>query len=97
MSCCVRMAACAMHKAASDGAATSVAQAEADACCAASERPDPYQPAAVVIAAPILMPLVALLAQPPSAPAGGIDWRRPPPLLASRHVAKHLLLSVFLI
>ncbi len=90
-----------MHKAARNptaGSATiaTVGQAEADTCCAASERPDPYQPSAVVIAAPIVSPLAAL-AEPPSTPLVGMDWHRPPPLLASRQVPTHLLLSVFLI
>jgi hypothetical protein len=97
MSCCVRKAACAMHKVAGDGTTTTLGQAEADTCCAASERPNSYQPAAVVIAAPILSPLVGLFAERPSTPIGGMDWRRPPPLLVSRRLPTHLLLSVFLI
>ena len=43
MSCCLRKAACAKHKAANGGTSTIVAQAEADTCCAAAERPDAYQ------------------------------------------------------
>lgn len=97
MSCCLRKAACAKHKAARDGAAVSVEQPEADRCCAASERPDAYQPPSAVIAPPIVTPLVGWFAERPGVPIRGIVWHRPPPLLASRQLPTHLLLSVFLI
>lgn len=97
MSCCLRKASCAKHKAASNGAVTMVGQAEADTCCAASERPDPYQPPSVVLAPPVFTPLVGLFAEPPIIPIRGVVWHRPPPLLASRDTSTHLLLSVFLI
>lgn len=97
MSCCLRKAACAMHKGARDGAATTVEQTEADRCCAASERPDAYQPPPVVIAPPIVTPLAGLFAEGPSVPIRGIVRDRPPPRLASRQLPTHLLLSVFLI
>jgi len=96
MSCCVRKAACAMHKASEDGPAATVRQAEADRCCAASERPDAYQPPPAVIAPPIVTPLVGRFAERPSVPMRGIVWHGPPPL-ASRQLPTHLLLSVFLI
>ena len=97
MSCCLRKASCAKHKAPSNGLATIVAQAEADTCCAASERPDPYQSPSVALAPPVFTPLVGMFAEPPILPDRGVVWHRPPPLLASRDTSTHLLLSVFLI
>jgi len=97
MSCCLRKAACAKHKAAEDVPAAAVGQAEADRCCAASERPDAYQPPSAVIAPPIVMPLAGLFAEGPGVPILSIVWHRPPPLRASRQLPTHLLLSVFLI
>ena len=97
MSCCLRKASCAKHKAASPDAVTIVGQADADTCCAASERPDPYQSPSVALAPPVFTPLVGLFAEPPVIPVRGVVWRRPPPLLASRDTSTHLLLSVFLI
>ena len=97
MSCCHRKAACAKHSAASNGAVTIVGQAEADTCCAASERPDPYQSPLVAFAPPVFTPLVGVFAEPPSVHVRVVVWHRPPPLIASRDTSTHLLLSVFLI
>jgi hypothetical protein len=97
MSCCLRKASCAKHKGASNTALTMARQAEADACCAASERPDPYQSPSVALAPPVFTPLVGLFAEPPIIPVRGVVWHRPPPLLANRDTSTHLLLSVFLI
>ena len=97
MSCCLRKASCAKHKAASNGAVTIVGQTEADTCCAASERPDPYQTAPVSLSPPVFPPQFGLFAEPPIMPVRGVVWRRPPPLLANRDTSTHLLFSVFLI
>jgi hypothetical protein len=97
MSCCLRKASCAKHKAPGHGAMTVVGQAAADSCCAVSERRAPYQSPSVALAPPVFTPLVGLFAEPPSLPVRGVVWRRPPPLLASRDTSTHVLLSVFLI
>jgi hypothetical protein len=97
MSCCVRNAACAMHKVAKDGTAAAVTQAEADSCCAAAERPDGSQPSVTTVAPPTLTLLLGLFAEQPPVSAQWVDQHRPPPLLTSRQLPTHLLLSVFLI
>ena len=96
MSCCVRNAKCAMHKVADDGTSTIVGQAQADTCCAASERPDASQPLVAVVAPPMLAPLMGLFADLPRVPVLRSDWHRPPPL-ASRQLPTHVLNSVFLL
>ena len=93
MSCCLRKVACAKHKAASGSAVTMVGQAEADTCCAASERPDPYQSPSVALAPPVFTPLVGPFAEAPSLPVRWVVWHRPPPLIARRDTSTHLLLS----
>jgi hypothetical protein len=98
MSCCVRKAMCAMHKPARDGSAMTVSQADADTCCAASDRPETAPASVTVVAAPPLVPVLALFAEPPAVvPLTAADWHGPPPLVASRRLPRHLLLSVFLI
>jgi hypothetical protein len=97
MSCCLRKAACAMHKATGNGTIAAVVQADADACCAASDRPDAYQAPAVALAAPVFTPLIGLFAEPPTIPVRVLVWQRPPPPIASRDTSTHLLLSVFVI
>jgi hypothetical protein len=98
LSCCVRKAMCPMHKPGRDRAAMTVSQADADTCCAASDRP-PTAPASVtLVAAPPVVPVLALFAEPPAiVPVTLADWHGPPPRLASRDLPRHLLLSVFLI
>ena len=97
MSCCVRKAACAMHKRGGHRVDSAVTQAAADACCAASERQDTSQPSLTVVLPPTLAPLGGLFAERPILPARWVDLHRPPPLLASRELPRHLLLSVFVI
>ena len=86
-----------MHKVAKDGTAATVTQAEADSCCAAAEGQDGSQPSVTTVAPPTLTPLLALFAEQPPVSAQWVDQHRPPPLLASRQLPTHLLLSVFLI
>jgi hypothetical protein len=97
MACCVRHGACAMHKVAQDAAGATLTQSEADTCCAAAERHDGSQPPVTTVAAPAMTPVLALFAEQPAVPALWVDRHRPPPLLASRQLPTHLLLSVFLI
>jgi hypothetical protein len=97
MSCCVRKAACAKHKVAGSAVVTTVSQPEADACCAAAERQDASQPSATTLAPPTSAPVLQLFTEQPRARGAWVDWHRPPPLLASRQLPTHLLLSVFLI
>jgi hypothetical protein len=93
-----------MHKAShadghADGHAggADLTQADADACCAMSERQDPTQPAAPPIVTIALVPLDVLFAVAAPAPSIAPESWRPPPALGSRQPPRHLLLSVFLI
>ena len=98
-SCCLR-GSCAMHKGShADGhpGGAALTQADADACCAMSERQDPQQPAAAPIVAIALVPLDALFAVAAPAPSIAPESWRPPPARGSRQPPRHLLLSVFLI
>jgi hypothetical protein len=97
MACCVRTPACAMHNRADHGVHTPVRQADADRCCAASERQEASQPSSTLVVVPALAPLVGLFAESPAVPVRWIEPHRPPPLLASRQLPRHLLLSVFVI
>jgi hypothetical protein len=97
MACCTRKAACSMHRMSGHGAHEAVSQSQADACCALSERQDPSQPSVTVVLPPALTPIAGPFAEQPRVPARWVDSHRPPPLLASRALPRHLLLSVFVI
>jgi hypothetical protein len=98
MSCCERTPMCPMHARAGHGPRVAVGQSDADTCCAAAERRDTPQPSApAAVLAPVPMPVLAVFVELPSASTLWVDSRRPPPLLASRQLPRHLLLSVFLI
>jgi hypothetical protein len=99
MECCAD-ADCPMHKGdpAASPSARALTQAEADACCAVSERKqsESSSPTAVVyLAAPVLEVGVVL---PPSLPARLLaeTWRRDAASVVSP-VPRHILLSVFLL
>ena len=98
MACCAEGETCPMHKPDGHGSSSSrvLSQAEADSCCAASERDDSAPSAStfsVAVSFGVLAsPVPALL---PEA-TGPDSWRRSVPVPAS-HVPKHLLLSVFLV
>jgi hypothetical protein len=100
MECCAD-ADCPMHKGGTlDGSRSAhvLTQAEADACCAMSERKqsETSSPTAlVVLAAPVLDAGVVLS---PSLPARvlGESWRRDAPSVVPP-VPRHILLSVFLL
>lgn len=99
MACCSEDGPCPMHKSDSedDESERVVSQAEADRCCASSERDEsaPSSPSfaladgLVPIASPVpfVVPDIAWV---------GDSWRTVVPIVAT-HVPKHLLLSVFLV
>lgn len=98
MSCCDRMGMCPMRKPARDGSAPRVSQDDADACCAAADRPETAPTAITVIAAPPVVSVLASFAEPPTGIVVTMaDWHGPPRVLDSRQPPRHLLLSVFLI
>jgi hypothetical protein len=99
MACCAD-AECPMHKGGSDESVSQrvLTQAEADACCAASERKqsDTPNPTHIVsIAAPVLVTGI-VLAAPIPARVMSDGWRTESPNLIPP-VRRHLLLSVFLV
>jgi hypothetical protein len=99
MACCRNEATCPIHKSEShdSGSKPKVSQAQADNCCAGSERThstttnSTFVPSGIVALAPAAMPAVTS----PNVPALQ-DWRALVPLPVSP-VPKHLLLSVFLV
>jgi hypothetical protein len=97
MSCCIRNGACSMHKPSGNAAHAVHTQSDADACCAISDRQESQQPSFTVVLPPALAPLAGVFAEAPSVPIRWVDSHRPPPLLASRDLPRHLLLSVFVI
>jgi hypothetical protein len=98
MACCSEDGSCPMHQPDSqdDGSRRIVSQADADRCCAASEDeesiPSPSSAAFSVTFAVLLSPFAALLPEPESGP----DFCASVPV-PTRHVPKHVLLSVFLV
>lgn len=99
MACCANEDACPMHKSATPGSASSrvVSQAQADNCCAASERGNstPSSPTFVpLVSLALVVGPISLFVPPAVVPLDA--WRAFVPLLSSQ-VRKHLLLSVFLI
>jgi hypothetical protein len=79
------------------GTSRAVTQAEADRCCAASEQddsaPSPSHGGFFVTPGMMLSPISVLLPEPEA--RTGV-WRASAPI-PTPHVAKHLLLSVFLV
>jgi hypothetical protein len=99
MACCSEDGPCPRHKSDSedDGSNRVVSQAEADRCCAASERddsaPSPTGLAFSVTLPLALSPVPSLLPEPEPYLN---TWRASVPI-PSAHVPKHVLLSVFLV
>jgi hypothetical protein len=99
MACCRDESTCPMHKsgAHNSGPEHQLTQAQADTCCAGSERNESATTrpllvsSGVVALAPAIVPLVVV----PTVPALE-EWRAFVPLRVSP-VPKHLLLSVFLV
>ena len=100
MACCAEGGECPMHKGRSEesGSEQFISQAQADACCAASERDQSSSsnpaPAAAISAAVLGVGVVL----PSITPALVLtDGRRTAALLSSPPVPRHVLLSVFLV
>jgi len=74
MSCCMRKADCAKHKSAGGSGHAPHRQSDADACCAASERPDASPSLLTVVVPPTFVPLAGPFAEPPSVPARWFDF-----------------------
>jgi hypothetical protein len=99
MACCADGQTCPMHKSDADDTASArvISQAEADSCCAASEKdssaPSPstfvLNVSLAIVPSPVHMVVAATAVQPDA-------WRTLTPL-PTTHVPKHLLLSVFLV
>jgi hypothetical protein len=101
MACCTGTGDCPMHGSTDPGAGSErvVTQAQADSCCAASDT-DNSTPSSgafsLSLSAALVTSALSTMA-PPAAPAASVDaWRTHVPLTVSQ-VAKHVLLSVFLI
>ena len=95
IACCAKDGGCAMHQSA-EGSATAISQADADGCCAASERdqstPSPTFPSSVSLAL-VVSPISVTV---PSTVVPPHVWHAFVPLPGSQ-VPRHLLLSVFLV
>ena len=101
MACCLSNGACPMHGSPEPrtGSQRVVTQAQADSCCAASDTDDstPSSADVSVSMSAALMPRALSTTAPPAAPTASFDgWRTHVPLPVGQ-VAKHILLSVFLI
>jgi hypothetical protein len=98
MACCAKDGTCPMHGSGSDDRSKRVtSQAEADRCCAGSERETPtpgasaFAPTIGLVVVPSVIPLVAPLGPIPRGP-----WREHFPVPVAR-IPKHLLLSVLIV
>lgn len=97
MACCADGDACPMHHSAATDSLVVVSQAAADSCCAASESDNSPAPASTLTMAVPPAPLAAELFASVLPTAQWRDARRESVPLPGRQVARHLLLSVFLI
>ncbi len=98
MACCTKRSACAMRRGAPDSKATRVTQAQADACCAAADRPESTPSSAAIVLHPPLVSVAALVVALASTTTLEPEWgsaTSPPGFRTG--VPRHLLLSVFLI
>ena len=99
MACCQDEATCPMHKSGGHGSESqhSITQAQADTCCAGSERNESSTTRTALVSTGIvaLIPATVPLVVTPSVHALE-KWRALVPLRVSP-VPKHLLLSVFLV
>jgi hypothetical protein len=99
MACCRTEAACPMHESESPAAASghNVTQAQADNCCARSERTHSTTANATSVLSGIVAPALTTMATVASPNVPALQaWRVFVPLPVSP-VAKYLLLSVFLV
>jgi hypothetical protein len=99
MACCSEGGACPMHKSNSHSADSErvLTQAQADACCASSERDNSSQssPTFVAISSAVLGTGIALPASEPALVLSD-GWRSVSPI-PTTGVPRHVLLSVFLV
>jgi hypothetical protein len=100
MDCCVEDCTCPMHEGKSDssGSGKVLTQAEADSCCASSEREDssPSNPTTVGPISNAVLGEGVVIAAPIPALVLTDHWRTAVPIPAAP-VARHVLLSVFLV
>jgi hypothetical protein len=100
MACCTEGGACAMHEGDShaSGSHGLPTQAQADACCASSERESSDQSSPTLVVAISNAVLGTGVVLPPSVPALMLSdsWRTAAPVRVGP-VPKHVLLSVFLL
>ena len=100
MACCADGAECPMHKGDSQGSASQrvLTQAQADSCCAASERESSDQSNPAFATAITVAVLGAGIVLPASVPALVLTdaWRTSAPIPVAP-VPRHVLLSVFLV
>jgi hypothetical protein len=100
MACCSNSGDCPMHGSTESGAGSErvVTQAQADSCCAASDRNDSTpSPGAFSISLSVALMTSSLTTLAPiAAPPSFETWRALAPLPVGQ-VPKHVLLSVFLI
>jgi len=100
MSCCAEGGDCPMHKGEShhSGSGGMLTQAQADSCCAASERETSSPSAPTSVAAITVAVLGPGIALPVTVPAIVLSdrWRTSSPM-PTPPVPKHVLLSVFLV
>jgi hypothetical protein len=100
MACCEEGDPCPMHEAQSDnsGDARGISQAQADACCAASEHQHPSQssPSLIMVISSAVLGAGVVLPAPVLSLVTSDAWRTaaPSPLVP---VPRHVLLSVFLV
>ena len=97
MACCTDDGACPMHKSEASGSTRVVSQAEADSCCAASERGDSTPSASSFVPVVSLGPVVGSIAVFALPARFSFEAWRAVVHLPGSQVPKHLLLSVFLI
>jgi hypothetical protein len=99
MACCTGDGPCPMHKSESDeqSAKRAISQAQADGCCASSERDEsaPSSPSFLLTVALSIVTSPVPFVVPQTGPALEA-WRTVVPIPAT-HVSKHLLLSVLLV
>ena len=100
MACCAEGGECPMHKgdSHSSGSARVLTQAQADSCCASSERENSNQSSPSFVAAITAAVLGVGIVLPANVPALVLSdaWRTSAPIPIAP-VPKHVLLSVFLV
>src|SRR4029434_2325272 len=100
MACCAHGGTCPMHKgeSGSESSPHATTQAQADSCCASSERDSSDQSNPTYVTSISSAVLGTVTIRPPSVPSLVLSdgWRTVAPL-PSPPVPKHLLLSVFLV